>query len=422
MHRIVVYSHDTFGLGNIRRMLAICEHLLDSMPDASILLITGSPLIQSFRLPARLDYIKLPCLSRADRDTYFTKYLGTELEVTMRLRSGLIMSAMQTFDPHLVIVDKKPYGVKSELEPAILYLKENRPNVRFMLVLRDIIDAPEPTIRNWGAHNYYDIIQKIYDRVLVLGSPEIFDFIAEYRLPDGIARKTQFCGYVGRERGLQGRQELRKSLGIHASEPLVLVTAGGGEDSDRLMHCYMAAAKQLARRVPKLRSVIVHGPEMRAASKTQLCANAAQMPKVDVRSFTDDLMSYLDAADLVVSMGGYNTICEILALRKRCIVVPRARPVEEQWIRAERMQHAGLLRAIHPDSLTVEGLTAAVQCELSRDRHKGELERTVDMGALPRILGIVRDYLWAEGPAQHLVNRALTSVSKNAPAAVLGVR
>src|SRR5687767_14861522 len=141
MRRVVVYSHDTFGLGNIRRMLAICRYLLDTSPDLSILLITGSPLIHNFRIPQRLDYIKLPCLSRTDRETYCTKYLGTTLELTMRLRSGLILSAVQEFDPHLVVVDKKPFGVKSELEPAVAYLKEHRPGVRYMLVLRDIIDG-----------------------------------------------------------------------------------------------------------------------------------------------------------------------------------------------------------------------------------------------------------------------------------------
>ncbi|MEL7224866.1 MAG: glycosyltransferase, partial [Cyanobacteria bacterium J06576_12] len=55
--RIMVYSHDAFGLGNLRRMLAICEHLLTRWPNLSILLVSGSPMIHEFRLPVGLDYI-----------------------------------------------------------------------------------------------------------------------------------------------------------------------------------------------------------------------------------------------------------------------------------------------------------------------------------------------------------------------------
>jgi len=62
MKRLLVYSHDTFGLGNIRRMLCICEYLLEALPTLSILLVSGSPMVHSFRIPRRLDYIKLPCL------------------------------------------------------------------------------------------------------------------------------------------------------------------------------------------------------------------------------------------------------------------------------------------------------------------------------------------------------------------------
>jgi len=51
MRRLLVYSHDIFGLGNIRRMLAIREHLVEADVDLSILLVTGSSVIHNLRLP-----------------------------------------------------------------------------------------------------------------------------------------------------------------------------------------------------------------------------------------------------------------------------------------------------------------------------------------------------------------------------------
>ena len=84
MKKLMVYSHDTFGLGNIRRMLSICKHLIDSIPDLSILIVSGSPMVHTFRIPQRLDYIKLPCLRRTDREGYSVKYLGTDMSELIR--------------------------------------------------------------------------------------------------------------------------------------------------------------------------------------------------------------------------------------------------------------------------------------------------------------------------------------------------
>src|ERR1051326_4090430 len=65
--RILLYSHDTFGLGNIRRTLLLAQELIDQYPKAAVLLITGSQMIHSFRIPEGVDYVKLPCLDRIDR-------------------------------------------------------------------------------------------------------------------------------------------------------------------------------------------------------------------------------------------------------------------------------------------------------------------------------------------------------------------
>ncbi len=66
------------------------------------------------------------------------------------------------------------------------------------------------------------------------------------------------------------------------------------------------------------------------------------------------------AADLIVSMGGYNTLNEIIWLRKPAIVTPRIHPRREQLIRARRMAELGLIRMIHPRDLTGELLAEKV--------------------------------------------------------------
>ena len=79
MKRILIYSHDTFGLGNIRRMLEVARHLVESSPQVSVLVITGSPMLHAFRIPARIDYVKLPCLSRNVEGRYGSRSLELSL-------------------------------------------------------------------------------------------------------------------------------------------------------------------------------------------------------------------------------------------------------------------------------------------------------------------------------------------------------
>jgi predicted glycosyltransferase len=380
--RLMVYSHDGFGLGNIRRMLAICEHLLNDLPQLSILLVSGSPMVQGFRLPRGLDYIKLPCLNRGEEGNLVAKYLGTATEETIQLRSDLILSVTANFKPDLLLVDKKPYGIRHELSATLNHCKTSLPETQLVLLLRDILDSPETTIADWQINNYYDAIQRFYSSVLVVGIREVFDVCKEYQFPSEIARKVHYCGYIRRPLGCKSVSRVRRELRLSPGQRLVLVTPGGGEDGYPLVEAYLAGLALLPTS-HNFRSLIICGPEMPQQQKQSLTQMAKQFPQVQLGEFTDDLISYMAAADAVAAMGGYNTICEILSAGKRAVVVPRNKPSEEQLIRAARMSRLGLFKAIHPQQLTPKVLMRSVLQQLSHDRLSPGLH--LDMDALPRI-------------------------------------
>lgn len=379
--RLIVYSHDAFGLGNIRRMLAICQYLIKAYPKVSILVISGSPALHSLRLPQGLDYIKLPCLGRDESGTVSSKYLETDLNDAVKLRSDLILSTVQNFKPDLILVDKKPDGLQQELQATLSYIKMHQPETKLVLLLRDILDRPEATIAQWQRHGYYDTIANLYDQVWVVGIPEIFDVRHEYQFPPAVVQKTRFCGYIRREPGIKSRQVLRKELQLQPADKLVLLTPGGGADGYHLVDTYV---RGLEAQPSEWRSLIISGSEMPTDQREQIQHRVAHLPLVEMLEFTDDLVGYMDAADLVVSMGGYNTIGEILSLQKRAIVVPRLQPVEEQWLRAERMAKMGLFQAIHPANLTSTHLMQCIQNEL-RAIETSVSSALPDMNALPRI-------------------------------------
>ena len=408
--KILVYSHDAFGLGNIRRMVTICQYLLKSIPNISILLLSGSPMLQSFRLPEGLDYIKLPCLNRGSTGKIAVKYLNSSIESTLRLRSELILAAARNYQPDLVLVDKKPSGIQGELEPAIAFLKENLPQTKLVLLLRDILDTPEKTIAEWQREGYYQQVKSIYDRLLVVGSSEIFDLSRQYQFDRAIADKVRYCGYIRKPSGLKNRRAIRQELGIKSDRKLILVTPGGGEDGYFLIDNYLQGWLKNRQHFQqqKIHTLIFCGAEMPYQQKQAIERKAANYPDLTVWEFTNDMMSYINTADLVISMCGYNTITEVLQKRKKAIVVPRVKPGREQLMRAKSMARKELIEMIHPDILTPELLISTLFNTLN-SVSISQPKICLDFDGLPRVNEYLYMLLFNSFPIRKLPIHSLKS-------------
>ena len=406
MKRVLVYSHDTFGLGNIRRMLEIARHLVQATPEVQVLVITGSPMLHAFQMPERVDYIKLPCLARDVNGRYAARSLNLTLAETVRLRANLIRSALQDFQPDLVLVDKKPFGVEDELAGALALLADSGARPRMALLLRDILDAPQSTAHVWRKNGYFDAIHAYYDRVLVVGTPEVFDLVHEYQFPPLAAAKVDYCGYIARERGRLGRREMRQQLGADPGEPLVLVTPGGGEDGLALIRATLQGLRDCPEGA-RPRTHIVCGPELAEQARATIVAEVSTLAGVTVQAFSDDMMSLQGAADVVLCMGGYNTVCELLSCGRRAVLVPRTQPGTEQLIRAQRMHALGLVDMIHPDALTSAVLMAGLRRQLAACKAGVAAPRLPDRHGLERVAAVIFDLIGLPTSARSAQMQAL---------------
>jgi len=367
-------------------MLAITQHLLDTMPELSVLMISGSPMIHSFRLPeARFDYVKLPCLGRTLAGGYSVKRLGTRFDELVAVRSQIIRTTVAHFKPDVLLVDKKPRGIADELLPALEMIRADQRSPEVVLLLRDILDDPETTARIWRKNRYFESIDRYYRSILVMGSPDVFDLRKEYRFPAKTANKVVCCGYMRRPQPLAPARPAALFPGGKGAR--VLVTAGGGEDGFELLKQYMDGLSLGADR--SFSSVVVTGPEMSAANRAVIQDIAKGLGHVRVEEFTRDLPAYMQAADLVVSMAGYNTIVELLSMNKRAVVVPRVKPVQEQWIRATRLDELGLLKCIDPAELTPERLLKAVSDELAGRKWRAHPATLIDFDGLTAVSRII---------------------------------
>ena len=80
----------------------------------------------------------------------------------------------------------------------------------------------------------------------------------------------------------------------------------------------------------------------------------------------DDHLSYMNAADLVVTMAGYNSLYQLIRLRKRGLVIPRSGPSAEQQTRARLFAERGLVDVVRPGELSPKRLAEKFMDDLER--------------------------------------------------------
>jgi predicted glycosyltransferase len=352
---IMFYCHDSYGLGHLRRTLTLARYLRACAPAINQLIVTGSPLAHDLLLPEDGDYVKLPSVVKTGQDEYASRSLPLPFDRISRMRAEIIESAARNVRPDAFLVDHAPAGLKGEVVPALRELRRSS-DTRLIVGLRDVVDDAPRVRASWRREGVYELLEDVYDLVLVYGDPRVYDVVSEYHLSPRVARKTRYVGYLARDSD-RTREQVRRALGLRTGK-LVVATVGGGGDGVELLE---AVLRGLQRSNGGFDTLIVSGPLMPARFRERLAELADSCPLVRLVSFVEDLQSTIAAADVVVSMGGYNAICEILSAERPAVIVPRVAPRREQLIRAEALSERGLVRTIHPDDLTPARIIAEIE-------------------------------------------------------------
>jgi predicted glycosyltransferase len=354
--RVLIYSHDSFGLGHIRRCRTIAHALAESFPKLKVLIVSGSPIIGSFDFKTRVDFVRVPGIIKLRNGDYVPLGDHGSIQETTALRSSLISETAVKYEPDIFIVDKEPLGLRGELEGTLEALKAR--GTRLVLGLRDVLDEPGALAVEWQRKRVIPAVEQLYDDIWVYGLKSIYDPLRGLGLRGDVERKVKFTGYLRRT-----RPSARADSDIEGLSERILVTPGGGGDGELLIHWAIGAYERAARALAP--GLIVLGPFMRAEARAAFERRAAAVASLRVLTF-EPRMEHLMAGSLgAASMGGYNTFCEILSFDKRALIVPRHTPRLEQTIRAEAAQRLGLTRMLAepregalPD---IEAMVAALQ-------------------------------------------------------------
>ena len=337
---VLIYSHDSFGLGHLRRCREIAHSLVEHYKGLRVLILSGSPIIGSFDFRARVDFVRIPSVVKLRNGDYTSLNKHIDIQQTLSIRSAIINQTAEVYKPDLFIVDKEPLGLRGEVRETLELLRDSQTHV--VLGLRDIMDDPEALQKEWQRRNVSASLDRYYDEVWVYGHQLMGNPLEGVGVSARALSSLKFSGYIMRH-----TPSAVSAMPDMPKEPYLLVTTGGGGDGSEMVE-WVLRAYESGEQLP-YPALIVLGPFMALKHRNAFVRRIEKLNNVSVQTFSSNMERLTENAACVVCMGGYNTFCELMSFDKRAVLVPRSRPRREQLIRAERASALGLLSYLDGD-------------------------------------------------------------------------
>lgn len=400
--RILMYSHDTFGLGHFRRCRTIAHAIVERFKGVNVIIISGSQIAGAFDFRARVDFVKIPSVIKLYNGEYDSIGEYIDLEDILMMRKLIIQRTAESFQPDLFLVDKEPLGLKGELEPTLSMLRQT--DTQVVLGLRDVMDSPDHLTREWAPRDMLAKMNEYYDRIWVYGPERFWNPLAGLDVPEALAERLRYVGFLKRALPSAHAPELH-----YLPEEYVLVTAGGGGDGSAMMEQVLAARELDGREDFPL--VMVLGPFMKSENRERIRLRASALPNITVIDFESRPEVLFSRAIGVVGMCGYNTFCEVLSFDHKALFVPRTHPRQEQYIRASRGRELGLCEMLTPEEASIPQVMARALRRLPEMARPSGVLQAGDLGGLDVICDDIEQLVSTRPLPANLRSRTVAQVS-----------
>jgi len=394
-----MYSHDTFGLGHLRRCRTIAHSLVENISSLHILIISGSPIAGAFDFRVRVDFVKIPSVIKLHSGEYKSMVEHIDLEETMDMRRSMIRDTARSFDPNIMIVDKEPMGLQDELEDTLHELKSS--GATLILGLRDVMDSDRLLKEEWEPKNMIARIERVYDHIWVYGPENFWNPLNGLDVSADMEASLTYTGFL--------RRTVPSSTYRHlpTQENFILITTGGGGDGAELLKNVLAAY-EYDETIP-FGAVMVLGPFMPASDRDEIFDRAEKLGRITVIEFDALIEKLIVDSKAVVGMCGYNTFCEYLSFDKRTLYVPRVRPREEQLVRATRAAELGLAKVLTPENASDAAIMSGALHDLIKSDRPSSAGQKGMLNGLDTIVEVVRGIIQKRTTPELTVVKASTS-------------
>ncbi|MEM7758761.1 MAG: glycosyltransferase [Cyanobacteria bacterium P01_A01_bin.40] len=345
MKKIMFYCQYLAGMGHLVRSTEIIRSLVK---DFEVCLIHGGQLVPGFEFPQAVRIVHLPAVWECDNQLKPVDNFLTIEEVKIR-RTQKILTTLAEFQPDCIITECFPFGkqkIKFELLPMLKQAQSDDRQITIVCSLRDLImtQGMSSEARIQRQQKVCQLINRYYDLVLFHGDSKLLSLEDSFPPVDNLNCEVYYTGYIA--------PTLNDTLGLHQSEQVIVASVGGGRHGYPLLEGILAASPILKKSLPHKIHCFA-GPFMAESEFAQLQQAAAETDNVIVHRFTPSLTEYLQKAELSVSLGGYNTVMNILKTKVRALLLPSLseHQADEQSIRAEKLAELGIIGLLDRDDL-----------------------------------------------------------------------
>ena len=365
--KIVFYCQHVLGLGHFFRTREICEKL----KDHDVILVSGGERPE-LPLPGHVREVRLSGLMM-DKDfkNMFSTEKGKQIETVKKERQKMLFQLFEEISPDVFMIELYPFGRKAfrfELDPILDRIRDGSlPACQVVCSLRDVL------VEKTDAEKYEDrvihLLNRYFDAVLVHSDPDFLKLDATFSRLEDISSSVVYTGFVTPKPVPGSGNVLRTKMGVSDDEYFLVASAGGGKVGGEVLAAVVRAFAYLPK---ECRLQVFTGPFLDDGAFADL--KSFESPGIRVERFTPDFLAFLDAADLSVSMAGYNTSMNILAAGTPALVWPFAQN-REQRLRAERLARLGglqLLSDIDLDPKQLAGLMTRML--MKKERPAGSID------------------------------------------------
>jgi predicted glycosyltransferase len=370
--KIIFYCQYVWGMGHLFRSI----ELVRALAGHDVVLVAGGREVD-VELPDHVTLVRLPGLYT---DEQFTTLIPEDAAKTVddiqRERKKILFSLFEQHSPDVFVIELYPFGralFGFELQPLLDGIRQGRFGaMKVVCSLRDILvekkdpQAYEARVLNL-LNTYFDLLL-IHSDDQLLALDETFGRMDDIRIP------TVYTGFVSPKADPAAGRRLRRELGIGSQEKLIVVSAGGGRSGYALLSRILDAYHLMADS-DQIRIEMFSGPFRDPEEFKKLTAKSAD--GIRIRYFTNRFLDYLSAADLSVSLAGYNTCMNLLAARVPALIFPYSKQ-QEQPIRVAKIKNFIPMKILRDKDIEPALLSRYIQKMLLESRPRGTVSINLD--------------------------------------------
>ncbi len=359
---IIFYCQYVWGMGHLVRSLEFAR----ALSGHNVTLIAGGQKVE-VDLPDHVQLVRLPVLTM---DEKFTRLIpgdsGQSIEQIQQERKNTLYSLLEKKQPDFFIVELYPFGRSIfgyELEPLLADMRAGQfGHVKAVCSLRDILvekkDPPAYEERVLGKLNRYFDALLVHSDAGLQRLDETFTRVGDINIP------LVYTGFITQHATPGAGSRMRRELDISPDQKLIVASAGGGRSGYRLLTSVIDACELLRERLP-LRLEVFSGPFMDSEEYKKLSARSA--PGFRIRRYTKRFLDYLSAADLSISLAGYNTCMNLLVTKVPALVFPYWRQ-QEQPMRADKIKKYLPMKVLNEAEMQPASLSRHIAQMLQQNR------------------------------------------------------